>query len=436
MGNNRTTQTQIACHKIVLVSAIPSLKQVLTSRDEEETLILPDCDFIQLCSVVDAIYESLVTSDLKDPPSLWTEVFGIKEPAKPMSAKKKKPIEKDKTCSECQQVLPFITRAQKRLFQQHLSDHFKCNCDIVFGDKRAFILHLKTVHKPRRPPPTQQSFHCSQCKATLSSEKFLQRHIQSVHNKQEVEEPTSPHSCVHCGRKFLHQRSMLEHTRNFHNQMKCGSCDMVLSGHLSLLKHQRENHVMPAICEHCGRHFKHKKYLRDHVVRFHVPDNERPFPCKLCPRGFLNQLQLDDHVARLHEGRRPYTCRFEGCARSFTLPGTRKRHEKRDHNLCINLKRGMRSKSEIHTILMPPLDPALVKAELLPEPPHEDRPDSIVNLEQLVDLESSQQQHPIDNFFLEIFIRRSILKIKCSRPISSLPGLQGQQFFADAIIKI
>ena len=27
-------------------------------------------------------------------------------------------------------------------------------------------------------------------------------------------------------------------------------------------------------------------------------------------------------------------------------------------------------------------------------------------------------------------------RIKCSRPISSLPGLQGQKFFADAIIKI
>ena len=83
--------------------------------------------------------------------------------------------------------------------------------------------------------------------------------------------------------------------------------------------------------------------------RFHTPDEERPFVCKYCPRGFLNQCQLDDHVARAHEGRRPYPCRAQGCTRAFTLPGVRKRHEKRDHNLCINLKRGMRSRSEINS---------------------------------------------------------------------------------------
>ena len=83
--------------------------------------------------------------------------------------------------------------------------------------------------------------------------------------------------------------------------------------------------------------------------RFHTPDEERPFICKLCPRGFLNQCQLDDHVARAHEGRRPYPCRAQGCSRAFTLPGVRKRHEKRDHNLCINLKRGMRSRSEVNS---------------------------------------------------------------------------------------
>ena len=66
----------------------------------------------------------------------------------------------------------------------------------------------------------------------------------------------------------------------------------------------------------------------------------------------MNQCQLDDHVARAHEGRRPYPCRAQGCSRAFTLPGVRKRHEIRDHNLCINLKRGMRSRSEVNSVLL------------------------------------------------------------------------------------
>ena len=112
--------------------------------------------------------------------------------------------------------------------------------------------------------------------------------------------------------------------------------------------------------------------------RFHTPDEDRPFVCKYCPRGFLNQCQLDDLVARAHEGRRPYPCRAQGCSRAFTLPGVRKRHEKRDHNLCINLKRGMRSRSEVNIGLQqahhPPINTSFTETpavcQLLPQQIH------------------------------------------------------------------
>ena len=116
--------------------------------------------------------------------------------------------------------------------------------------------------------------------------------------------------------------------------------------------------------------------LFSYFFRFHTPDEERPFVCKFCPRGFLNQCQLDDHVARAHEGRRPYPCRAQGCTRAFTLPGVRKRHEKRDHNLCINLKRGMRSRSEVNSGIhvQQPVTTTFVETapvcQILPQPTH------------------------------------------------------------------
>ena len=122
-------------------------------------------------------------------------------------------------------------------------------------------------------------FRCDieNCKAKLTSQKFLQRHIQTVHKKTEDDKNfnarvgeqnrKSHHICHTCGRKFLHHRSITEHLRNAHAKFDCETCGLTVFGHLSLLKHQRENHIAPAICDVCGQNFKHKKYLRDHIVR-------------------------------------------------------------------------------------------------------------------------------------------------------------------------
>ena len=117
------------------------------------------------------------------------------------------------------------------------------------------------------------------CKAKLTSQKFLERHILTVHKKAEEKaandkidetQMRSHHICHTCGRKFLHHRSITEHLRNAHAKFDCDTCGLTLYGHLSLLKHQRENHIAPAICDVCGQNFKHKKYLRDHIVRYVV----------------------------------------------------------------------------------------------------------------------------------------------------------------------
>ena len=42
---------------------------------------------------------------------------------------------------------PFNTKGQKSSYQEHISGHFKCDCNIAFGDRKAFKLHVKTIHK-------------------------------------------------------------------------------------------------------------------------------------------------------------------------------------------------------------------------------------------------------------------------------------------------
>ena len=54
---------------------------------------------------------------------------------------------KEKTCIDCSQKFPFNTKGQKSAYQVHISSHFKCDCNITFGDRKAFKLHMKTNHK-------------------------------------------------------------------------------------------------------------------------------------------------------------------------------------------------------------------------------------------------------------------------------------------------
>ena len=56
---------------------------------------------------------------------------------------------KEKTCIDCSQKFPFNTKGQKSAYQEHISSHFKCDCNIAFGDRKAFKLHIKSIHKGR-----------------------------------------------------------------------------------------------------------------------------------------------------------------------------------------------------------------------------------------------------------------------------------------------
>ena len=165
-----------------------------------------------------------------------------------------------------------------------------------------------------------------------------------------VFEGAAAHVCHVCGRAFVSNHYMSVHYRFEHADQKCEQCGLVFVGRLKYDKHLREAHKSLTICEQCGQHFTNKKYLRSHIVNVHTADKDRPHVCKLCPKGFLTQTRLNDHVARSHEGIRPYVCRSPGCTRAFTLGTVRKRHEKRDHDLDINMKRGSKSKYEVHNL--------------------------------------------------------------------------------------
>merc|ERR1712173_235705 len=63
---------------------------------------------------------------------------------------------KERTCIDCNKTFPFNTKGQKSSYQEHISSHFKCDCNIAFGDRKAFKLHIKSIHKGRNGKSTQK----------------------------------------------------------------------------------------------------------------------------------------------------------------------------------------------------------------------------------------------------------------------------------------
>uniref|UniRef100_A0A3Q2CL34 Zinc finger protein OZF-like n=1 Tax=Cyprinodon variegatus TaxID=28743 RepID=A0A3Q2CL34_CYPVA len=67
------------------------------------------------------------------------------------------------------------------------------------------------------------------------------------------------------------------------------------------------------ICDDCGKTFKKKHYLNEHI-RSHT--GERPFGCDVCGQRFSLKRTLSDHL-RIHTGEKPFGCDIHTGQKAF-----------------------------------------------------------------------------------------------------------------------
>ncbi|XP_018369814.1 PREDICTED: zinc finger protein 525-like [Trachymyrmex cornetzi] len=157
----------------------------------------------------------------------------------------------------------------------------------------------------------------------------------------------------------------------------------------ALKRHNSEVHTedKPYKCETCGKTFRCKKYLRDHmsIHRGEKPclcegfDNEqdlnnhlvtkhsdidgRSHKCETCPARFKSLSELKQHI-KIHTGKKPHVC--EICGKAFTIKSNLSKHSnihtgKKPHecSICnkrftqkIGLKRHMKTKVHMSDIVV------------------------------------------------------------------------------------
>lgn len=202
-----------------------------------------------------------------------------------------------------------------------------CNeCQTVVENKRDMLYHSIITHGMK--------FVCKICGETLKCKKSLSRH-RRIHHESGSPETGATYLCHECDGEFKTEKEYTIHTLKKHAvcKFKCSVCSKTYLSERFLARHKKEVHtagaispgsttgsfessndtkkariVDQAICNICGKVFKHLHLLTAHL-KTHA--TERKYVCDICNKAFKTSDVLTKHK-RIHSNTFTYCCEVCG----------------------------------------------------------------------------------------------------------------------------
>ncbi|CAG9810648.1 unnamed protein product [Chironomus riparius] len=238
----------------------------------------------------------------------------------------------------------------------HLNPHiFQCH---VCGKSAISRENLK-LHEETHIPDEDRNFACQKC-----DKKFVNKYNLNMHEKvHEKDEKIASIPCKFCDKLFKTDRQLNDHFNYSHKassgSLICHVCSKILKSKYTLDIHVKAHtnpddpiecdqcgHILknkrrfavhmakhksaeagPYECEKgCGKIFKHRPAMLDHIAFVHTT---KRFNCSHCRKEFKHKKTLDEHEITQHGGLDPYSCPF--CDRTFKNSGNMHAHKKRTH---------------------------------------------------------------------------------------------------------
>ena len=192
------------------------------------------------------------------------------------------------------------------------------------------------ITTPGRGRGKKFSTQCPHCNMIITGKKSFKRHLRNTHQMlmprdgEEVQ-------CQVCGKTLKHLQILKTHMKEVHGDRSytCNICGLNLSCQRNLNTHMI-THTTPSIpCDQCGKLFKRKYAVKNHIKKFHMQIKEKM--CDQCDKSFADARHLREHVLAIHEKLKPFGCEvcdFK-CARIDNL----NTHRKKSHGMVNKLTR-------------------------------------------------------------------------------------------------
>uniref|UniRef100_A0A182WQS7 C2H2-type domain-containing protein n=1 Tax=Anopheles minimus TaxID=112268 RepID=A0A182WQS7_9DIPT len=225
-------------------------------------------------------------------------------------------------CEICQKTYKTKRYLMLHMAKSHSSEEerpFKCaKCHISYPKQYLLRAH-ELLH-------VQQQCHI--CQKMLSNNQSLKVHIAQMHSDD------GNHICDTCGKVFRTKPAMERHINEHQGldvveRLQCEYCKKWFSGKYNLNKHIRFLHMQDGQvfpCDVCQHVSPNSRALANHKQRIHV---EERFECEYCGKRFKRRPNLREHIAT-HTNVPLYSC--EICEnRTFNSKANYFTHRKNKH---------------------------------------------------------------------------------------------------------
>ena len=242
------------------------------------------------------------------------------------------------TCNLCPRRFKKETALATHFKKIHNSGYLKkcpfCDLKIDISESReTFYEHVTNLHDAERESDVFKDIrkefkrHCNQvcqvCEKTFRSWGNYTYHMKSKHT---ISDPKTYQTCHICG-KLMSSNALHYHLKTVHvfEPSSCSECGVSCKNKNYLRAHMRTHNTIPFPCETCGKNFRTKRNLTEHITCVHL--KYKGYKCEHCGKGFPAKSKLKSHILCLHTPNEDKPIFYEQCEYRCS----RKNHIKNNH---------------------------------------------------------------------------------------------------------